>query len=179
MILPGRQDLLDTAFSGLHAALGTNAVFHGTVRDPVSCRNAVKGALALYVFRRPRCHSRTAFPFGDQDNLEEGSARKPHADISLRQNQRTHLPQEVTKPMLDPTPRPAPPRPRHLCKIFVLKCVLLGAAPADLRFGHGGRPDNAIFSDPVMGLTSVIPISNRWVEGNKESMFYQCIFGLA
>ncbi len=43
-----RDDLLDTAFSGLRAALGRNVDYQGALRDPKSCGNVLKGALALY-----------------------------------------------------------------------------------------------------------------------------------
>jgi hypothetical protein len=43
-----RDDLLDAAFSGLRAAVGRNVGYHGSLRDPKSCGNVLRGALALY-----------------------------------------------------------------------------------------------------------------------------------
>jgi hypothetical protein len=43
-----RLDLLDIAFSGLRAVLRPNARFGGVIANSASCKNVVRGALALY-----------------------------------------------------------------------------------------------------------------------------------
>jgi hypothetical protein len=94
----GRYELLDRAFSGLRAALGHSVGYQGTVHDPKSCGNVLKGALALY----------------NQDNQEDAREQialllaKDNFDEALASAVRLHFNAPNWKPdLLDGWPPPA------------------------------------------------------------------------